>query len=61
MGFKNLLHLFNQGYAYIFCLLFCQAGVKSHHPIGGKNFRPRALFFGRGYMESENCFETHKE
>ena len=47
-------------YVYIFGLLFCQASVNSHHPIGGKNFRLRSLFLWRGYIESENCFETNK-
>ena len=32
----------------------------SNPPIGGKNFRQRVLFFGGGYIESENCFKTLK-
>ena len=58
--FNSVLHLLSQGYSYICCLTFCQGGVSSHHPVGGKNFRWRALFFGGGYIESENGFETLK-
>ena len=50
---KKLLHLLSQGYACIFCLLFCLASVNSHHPIGKKIFRRHALFFGGGYIESD--------
>ena len=55
---KKLLHLLSQGYANIFCLLFCQAGVNSHNPIGGKNFCPHLLFFwgGGGLKKREKCF-----
>ena len=58
---KNLLHPLNQGYAYIFCLLFCQAGVNSHHPIGGKN-SDRAHFFWEGlHKKWKLAWNTQRE
>ena len=39
--------------------IFCKAGVKLHHTIGIKTSNSMYFFFGWGYIESENCFETH--
>ena len=55
------MHLLNQGNVYIFWFIILP-GRSEFTPLnrGKKNFRPRALFFGGGYIESENCFETLK-
>ena len=38
----------SKGYAYIFHLLFCQAGMNSHHPIGIQTFDVGYFFLGEG-------------
>ena len=36
-------------------VIFCQTGVKSHHPMGIKTSDGGNFFFGLGYMKSKNC------
>ena len=45
---------FKPGVCILFCLIFCQADVKSHQPIWGKNFQQGVLFFRLGYMEGKS-------
>ena len=53
----------NQGYAYNFLFIILPDCVNSHHLIEGRT-SDRAHFFslqgGGCYIESKNCFKTHK-